>query len=71
MFAAVYIPPSNSNYFDDISFDNLETIYQKFKYNRLFIMGDLNSRVGTLQTNNTIYKYADNPDHVTNEMVER
>ena len=30
-------------------------------------MGDLNSRVGTLQSNNTIYKYADNPDHVINE----
>ena len=30
-------------------------------------MGDLNSRVGTLQNNNTIYKYTDNPDHVINE----
>ena len=40
IFAAVYIPPSNSLYFNDISFSNLDIIYEKFKHNRCFILGD-------------------------------
>ena len=67
IFAAVYIPPSNSIYFDNICFENLNLIYNKFKSYRLYIMGDLNSRVGKVESNNPKYKYVDNPDTVINE----
>ncbi len=60
--AAVYIPPSLSEYFDDISFSNLELILDYFKSSQLLIVGDLNTRIGTLNDD-----YTPNPDQVVNE----
>ena len=60
--AAVYIPPSTSEYFDDISFSNLELILDYFKSSQLLIIGDLNTRIGTIAG-----KYTRNPDQIINE----
>ena len=43
LLVAMYIPPSNSIYFDDKYFTNLDVIFNVFKSYQLIIMGDLNS----------------------------
>ena len=65
ILVAMYIPPSNSTYFDDKHFSNLEVIYNMFQSYQILILGDLNCRLGTPQNNNNI-KYIPNPDTATN-----
>ena len=67
IFAAIYIPPANSIYFDEIYFHNLEVIYEKFKDFHLFIMGDVNSRIGTPESTNMANLYVNNPDTIIND----
>ena len=62
---ALYIHPSNSAYFTDEYFSNLELIYSKFRLYKLLIMGDLNSRTGT-PVYHTEFRYLDNPDSIMN-----
>ena len=65
IIAAVYIPPSNSKYFNDIYFANLEIIYNKFKSCQLMIMGDLYYRIGT-PNYNCKWNYSENHDQSIN-----
>ena len=65
IIAAVYIPFSNSKYFDDIYFSNLEIIYNKFKSCQLMIMGDTNCRICT-PNYNCKWNYSENPDQSIN-----
>ena len=65
IMVALYIPPSNSIYFSESYFTNLELIYNKFKSYQLFIMGDLNCRTSTPEYNSNLM-YTDNPDSTTN-----
>ena len=65
MIIALYIPPSNSTYFKDEYFSNLDLIYNRFRSYVFLIMGDLNPRVGT-PTYDTDLRYFDNPDSTIN-----
>ena len=65
MIIALYISPSNSIYFKDEYFSNLDLIYNRFRSYVFLIMGDLNSRVGT-PTYDTDLRYFDNPDSTIN-----
>ena len=65
IIAAVYIPPSNSKYFDNIYFTNLEIIYNKFKSCQLMIMGDINCQICT-PNYNCKWNYSENPDQSIN-----
>ena len=53
ILVAMYIPPSNSVYFNEKYFQNLDTIYSIFNSCQLLIMGDLNCRVG-IPPDNTV-----------------
>ena len=66
LVAAVYIPPRNSEYFDEIYFKNLQLMLEYFSCCHLIITGDLNSRIGTLICTNTSYTYLPNPDEIVN-----
>jgi hypothetical protein len=68
IFVAAYIPPHNSVYFNDIYFENLKIISERFLLpsKQLVLMGDLNSRIGSLNTNNRNYSHAQNPDNIVN-----
>ena len=46
ILVGMYIPPSNSSYFNEKYFQNLDTIYNTYNKCQLLIMGDLNCRVG-------------------------
>ena len=59
IISAMYIPPSNSIYFNEIYFKNLDLIYEKFKNHKLLVIGDMNSRIGSVP-------YNENPDTFVN-----
>ena len=64
LLISIYIPPSNSIYYDESYFENLDLIYNTFRSHSIIILGDLNSRCGTpIQSKRT---YANNPDTVIN-----
>ena len=66
ILAAMYIPPSNSQYFSDKYFNNFRMLCDFFSNKQLVILGDLNARTSTpLLTNNNEY-YATNPDTIVN-----
>lgn len=67
IIAGIYIPPSNSPYFDKCSFSNLELIYEKYKSSHLIIAGDMNTRIGTPIYDNEMIDHTKNPDEVINE----
>ena len=78
VIAAPYITPSNSLYYDEIYFKNLEMIYQKFNSCDLIITGDMNSRIGTMKYEQLLIEHKENPDSVINangkkmiELIER
>ena len=64
LLVAMYIPPTNSIYFEESYFENLDLIYNTFHSHSIFIMGDLNCRVGT--PSHTEISYSQNPDTVVN-----
>ena len=66
VIAAVYIPPYNSDYYDDISFRNCELIMEHFSSMNTLIVGDLNSRVGCVEGIYTNVVHKDNPDGIIN-----
>ena len=65
IIAAPYITPTNSVYYDDIYFSNLELIIRRFNYH-LIVTGDMNARVGTPRYDDLIFKYTKNPDVIVN-----
>jgi hypothetical protein len=65
LIVAFYIPPSNSKYFDELYFNNLDLIFSKFYSHQLLILGDLNSRIGTPLYNHSL-RYTVNPDGILN-----
>ena len=60
VLVAFYIPPSTSIYYDERYFEALDLIYNMFRNYKLFIIGDLNCRVGT--PSHDSIRYATNPD---------
>ena len=63
---ATYIPPQNSIYYSDHSYDNLKLLLEYYSPSRsVYIMGDLNSRCGDLDCPNI--QYAVNPDNFINQ----
>ena len=66
IIAAIYIPPSDSLYFDDIYFINIELLIEHFKYNKLIIVGDLNSRCGNTRHLIPSINHIPNPDKIKN-----
>ena len=65
ILVALYIAPSNSVYFDEKYFTNLELIYSMFHSYQLLLLGDFNCRIGTPQNNINI-NYIPNPDATIN-----
>ena len=63
---ATYIPPSNTKYYNDSLFDNLDLLITSFsKYRSILITGDLNSRISDrFPTHGLLYKK--NPDPTIN-----
>ena len=66
IISAVYIPPSNLIYFNGIYFKNLDLIYEKFKNHKLLVIGDMNSRIGSVPYNNASFRHHENPDTFVN-----
>ena len=62
VIAAMYIPPRNSELFDDIYFKNLELLCQHFNNRHLVTTGDLNTRVGVIGDASAQSTYLVNPD---------
>ena len=66
IFVCMYIPPTNSEFYKDEYFDNLQFIIDLFnKSHCLVIMGDLNSRVANLFPARGFH-FKDNPDNKVN-----
>ena len=66
VIAALYIPPSNSTYYDEIYFKNCELIMDHFNDMQTLIVGDLNSRMGDVERIYPEYDYKQNPDEIIN-----
>ena len=66
VIVAQYIPPSNSVYYDDIYFENMDLIYKKFSRKRLLVLGDLNARIGDVTYIDQLIKHTKNPDSIIN-----
>ena len=64
--AAVYIPPSNSEYYDEIYMRNMDLIYNQFHPTHLLVIGDMNARLGTMSYKNHLIKHVVNPDTTIN-----
>ena len=62
VIATMYIPPHNSEYYDNIYFKNFELLIEYFNNKHLIITGDLNSHVGILDETTTRFNYISNPD---------
>ena len=62
VFAAMYIPPRNSVYYDEVYFKKCELLMDHYENRHLIITGDLNSRIGTVANSN----YMTNPDPTIN-----
>ena len=66
-FIACYIPPSNSNYYNESYYNNLFMACDSFLLKKdIFILGDLNSRVGNSFPPKG-HSYAPNPDRDINQ----
>ena len=61
---AIYIVPSNSKYYTEMYFKNLELMIEHFKNRQIIIIGDMNSRVGTPTKH--MFDYIENPDVTIN-----
>ena len=66
VIASQYIPPSNSTYYNDIYFDNLKLIYEKFNKKKLLLLGDLNARIGNVLYKSQSVRHKPNPDQIIN-----
>ena len=65
LLIAMYIPPSTSPFYKDEYFENLKSIIQYFSQHKtIYVMGDLNSRYGDMNTRELLYK--PNPDPTIN-----
>ena len=67
---ALYIPPSNSVYYEESYFMNLDMVYNKFQNYQMIVTGDLNCRVGTPHYNTNL-NYDENPDSTKNPNGEK
>lgn len=64
---ALYIPPSNSQYFSEDLYDHLKSMLVYFLPQKIvYVVGDLNSRYGDLN-NFCQFQYKPNPDTTTNQ----
>ena len=71
ILVASYIPPSNTVYYTDIYFENLCVILDSFSTTkRLYIIGDLNSRIGN-HFPKYGFNYLENPDDICNQNGKR
>ena len=62
---AMYIPPSNSTYFNDDCFENMKMLLDYYiTFKTVYLLGDLNTRFGDLNINGN--NYIDNPDMTIN-----
>ena len=67
VLVAAYIPPDNSIYYTDIYFENLRLLIHTYVDNKdLYILGDLNSRVGNVFPSQG-FAYRINPDGHCNQ----
>ena len=67
VFIACYIPPSNSKYYNEIYYNNLFMACDSFLSKKdIFIIGDLNSRVGNSFPRKN-FTYVPNPDPHINQ----
>ena len=67
VLVAIYIPPSTSPFFKDDSFESLKAILQYFlSHKTVYVLGDLNSRIGDLDNNVENRQYKPNPDPTIN-----
>ena len=62
IIAGTYIPPMNSTYFSDRSFDNLHMLNDCFHDRQLVILGDPNARISTPKSSKKNNVYSTNPD---------
>lgn len=69
VLAVMYIPPDNSNFYDDIYFDNLQMILDYFHDDHLLVMGDLNTTFGDIHHEKLTYSM--NPDGFINKHGRR
>ena len=59
LFAAVYIEPHNSDYFDRNAYQKLEESILQFDHEHICLLGDFNSRTGGLPDTFPINEYSD------------
>ena len=66
---AIYIPPNNSQYFNEDIFEHLKSMLTYFlPHKSIYIVGDMNSRFGNMNTNvKPQLRYKINPDTSTNQ----
>ena len=67
---AIYIPPSNSRYFDDMCFENIKLFLDRFKNRSYYFVDDLNSRLGEWISVKR-HQYKSNPDKIINQNGRR
>ena len=67
---AIYIAPSNSQYFDELYFENIKLFLERFSKRPCYIVGDLNSRMGDWEYAEGYY-YKTNPDKIVNQNGRR
>ena len=65
---AAYIPPYKTLYYDDECFEQIKLLWDIYSTNRtLYLVGDLNARVGNMNNTTRNNSYAANPDPLTNQ----
>ena len=62
VFVGCYIPPSDSPYYDDAVYGHLQSLVRNDEGKTFFIVGDLNSRVGTPVHGDDNLRYVDCED---------
>ena len=62
----MYIPPVNSIYFTEEYFSNLHLIIEYFRHCNIYIINDMNCRIGTPTSHLPDISYCDNPDTFIN-----
>ena len=67
VLAVIYIPPSNSIYYDDIYFTYIRLLFSRFRNSKLLIVGDLNCRYGNIKYKDPKISHLMNPDIIINE----
>ena len=65
---APYIPPNNSLYFDEECIKSVQMLWEIYSANRtMYLVGDLNARIGDFSALSTSLEYKVNPDNGSNQ----